>query len=376
MSIIKRVDPRRPFHITPAGLRRIVLGEAAESAALHGGAGVATRQPAGKVARLGRAPVRWLMAVAHADRGRIGEPQRQAIAAAALLAAPDTGVVAVVLGPLEEDLAPFGADRIVVLADLDAATFQPEREVAAVGAEIAALDPAHVFMADTADADGDLARRLAVAHNATTAAHVVEIDRAHVGVRWSGGVLARAELPRFVLLEAGAVDTALPFVGAGERAEPSRPATAAPIAVCRDLGITEADATTVALEEADFIVSAGNGVQNVATLEALAGTLGAAIGASRVAVDDGKFPRDKQIGATGKTVSASAYVAVGISGAVQHLQGIKDCRYVIAINKDAGAPIVKRADLTLVGDAEELMQAVLTRIAQARAQHEIPEAAP
>jgi electron transfer flavoprotein alpha subunit len=88
-------------------------------------------------------------------------------------------------------------------------------------------------------------------------------------------------------------------------------------------------------------------------------------------VDDGKLPRDKQIGATGKTVSASAYVAIGISGAVQHLQGIKDCRYVIAINRDAGAPIVKRADLTVIGDAEDVMQALLVRIAQARAQREV-----
>ena len=105
----------------------------------------------------------------------------------------------------------------------------------------------------------------------------------------------------------------------------------------------------------------------------MAGALGASVGASRVAVDEGKFARDRQIGATGKAVSASAYVAVGISGAVQHLQGIKDCRHVIAINRDAGAPIIKRADLSIIGDAEDVMQALITRIGQARAQHEIPE---
>ena len=103
-------------------------------------------------------------------------------------------------------------------------------------------------------------------------------------------------------------------------------------------------------------------------------TLGAAVGASRVAVDDGRFSRDKQIGATGKTVSARGYIAVGISGAVQHLQGIKDCQHVIAVNRDAGAPIVGRADLSVIGDAEEVMQALLTRIAQARKQRELPEA--
>ncbi len=187
-------------------------------------------------------------------------------------------------------------------------------------------------------------------------------------------MLAHAALPRFVLLEAGAVDASLPFVGPAEILKPEDlPKLPQTQEACRDLGLDEQDAASIALEEADFIVGAGNGVRNVATLEELARTLGAAVGASRVAVDDGKFPRNKQIGATGKTVSASAYVAVGISGAVQHLQGIKDCRHVIAINRDAGAPIVKRADLTVVGDAEELMQALLTRIAQARAQREMPE---
>jgi len=107
-------------------------------------------------------------------------------------------------------------------------------------------------------------------------------------------------------------------------------------------------------------------VQNVATLESLAHTLEASIGASRVAVDDGKFSRDKQIGASGKTVSASAYLAIGISGAVQHLQGIKDCRHVIAINTDASAPMVKRADLSVIGDAEEIMSALITLIAEAK----------
>ena len=85
-----------------------------------------------------------------------------------------------------------------------------------------------------------------------------------------------------------------------------------------------------------------------------------------VAVDDGKFARDRQIGATGKTVSASAYIAVGISGAVQHLQGIKDCRHVIAINRDNSAPIVKRADLSIIGDAEAIMQALISAIAEVK----------
>jgi electron transfer flavoprotein alpha subunit len=167
-------------------------------------------------------------------------------------------------------------------------------------------------------------------------------------------------------LEAGAVDASLPFIGAAEPVDLALPAANAAVAGrVRDLGLEAVDAQQVSLEEADFIVSAGNGVQNVDTFAAMANAFGAVIGASRVAVDEGRFTRDKQVGATGKTVTATTYIAVGISGAVQHLQGIKDCRHVIAINRDAGAPIVKRADLTLIGDAEAIMQAVLAGAAAA-----------
>jgi electron transfer flavoprotein alpha subunit len=178
---------------------------------------------------------------------------------------------------------------------------------------------------------------------------------------------AARKLPEVVLLAPNAVDPKLPFVGAGERVmwrfdgEP-----ASQQGVVRDLGIEEIDAAQLALEEADFIVSAGNGVSDVPAFERLAATLGAAIGASRVAVDDGKFTRDKQIGATGKTVEASVYIAFGISGAVQHLQGIKDCRHVIAVNLDASAPIAKRANLTLIADAQETIAALNEAAAAAR----------
>ena len=83
-------------------------------------------------------------------------------------------------------------------------------------------------------------------------------------------------------------------------------------------------------------------------------------------MDDGKFARDKQIGATGKTVDASVYIAFGISGAVQHLQGIKDCRHVIAVNLDASAPIAKRANLTIVADTAETIAALTDAAAAAR----------
>jgi electron transfer flavoprotein alpha subunit len=146
------------------------------------------------------------------------------------------------------------------------------------------------------------------------------------------------------------VEPKLPFVGAGERLaadfiHPTGDAAGAAGAAdaYRDLGLDEIDAAQVALE-ADFIVSAGNGVSDIAAFERLAGVFGAAIGASRVAVDNGHFTRDKQVGATGKTVEAS------VCYRVRHLRrgaasaGIKDCRHVIAVNLDGSAPIAKRAN--------------------------------
>lgn len=375
MTGIKRVDPRRPYRITPAGLRRIVLGNlggAGSLAAEHG----QSQATAPKPFRTQQTPQRWYMAIAHTSRGRLDAHAREAFAAAAILAAPATGVIGVILGELNDDAGELAADRIAVVQDFDAGRFQPARELAVIEALIAKYEPEHIFFPDNALGDGDLGRRLIASQNFDAATHGVEIDHNHVAVAWSGGS-ARAEmpLPRVILLEAGAVDPVLPFVGAGEPV-PVSEMLGVPVTkeFTRDLGIETMQAADIALEEADFIVSGGNGVQNVATLKALAKALGAAVGASRVAVDDGRFQRDRQIGASGKTVSASAYIAVGISGAVQHLQGIKDCRHVIAFNRDAGAPIAKRADLTVIGDAEDVMQALITRVSQARNQREIVEA--
>ncbi|WP_211460910.1 electron transfer flavoprotein subunit alpha/FixB family protein [Collimonas silvisoli] len=378
---IRRINPRRPFTLNADGLKRIVLGQAGDSDSSQVQIQQPSHQPA-KPVRLavGAVTTQSLLAVAHSDRGALDEHARQTVAAAALLADGATEVALLVFGELHDDAALLGADRCIVLPQYGGNLFAPEAELAALRALIEELQPAHVLIPDNGVAASDLGRRLGAAvADASIATHVVEISKSGLAAyRQQRSLLARRSLSHIILLEPDAVDARLPFLGRGEIAEPLAATLAAvgdkaaSSSAYLDLGSKTMAASQMELDEADFIVSAGNGVDDVALFNSLANALDAAVGASRVAVDDGKFKRDKQIGATGKTVSASAYLAFGISGAVQHLQGIKDCRHVIAVNLDASAPMIKRADLSIIGDAQELMTALLDQVRQARSAEVAP----
>ncbi len=131
------------------------------------------------------------------------------------------------------------------------------------------------------------------------------------------------------------------------------------------LEIRPVDPFEMELEEAEVIVAGGAGVggpEGFARLGELARRLGGAVGASRVAVDAGWVPYHRQVGQSGRVVAPRLYIACGISGAVHHLAGIRDAETVVAINTDAHAPIVPRADLALVGDVRAVVSSLIERL--------------
>lgn len=131
-------------------------------------------------------------------------------------------------------------------------------------------------------------------------------------------------------------------------------------------GKTAERSSRISLAEAEIVVSGGRGVGSAEGftqyVEALADQIGAAVGATRAIVDAGWRPYSEQVGQTGKTVQPKAYIAIGISGAVQHLSGMNKSKVIVAINRDAEAPIFKIADYGIVGDVNQLVPAILEKL--------------
>src|SRR6266852_6250973 len=146
-----------------------------------------------------------------------------------------------------------------------------------------------------------------------------------------------------------------PACGARIRQKPEAP--------CRE------SARAVDLTAADIIVSVGRGIKekdNIHIVEELANAMGAELAASRPICDAGWLPMERQVGSSGQTVAPKVYMAIGISGAIQHLVGMKGAKTIVAINKDANAPIFEVADYGIVGDLFEVVPALVAEVKKAK----------
>ncbi len=302
--------------------------------------------------------------------GRVSEHDRDVLGAARLLADGGAGAV-VALGATHSDLgsaglparsqsgfalAEAGADRVIPCANAG-----PEQRAASVLAAIRHFEPRHVVFPDTIPGGGDVGRRVAARLGERPATAIVAFEPGRVIRRGGAGEFGLAP-PRILLVRPEAAE---PVTGARHEARPLAPLDEATDGRIADEGWLPVDASSVPLAEADVIVAAGNGVTDWTAFHAVAASLGAAEAGSRAVCDAGHLSRERQVGASGTLVEPRLYLAFGIAGATQHLEGIRRCERVVAVNTDLHADMVKRADLAVIADAQAVMPA-LARLAQSR----------
>lgn len=315
----------------------------------------------GPTVRIVEDPAFLVLVVPDQPRGEMTAHDRQLIAAGRVLADAGGGAV-VVLAPDRDthvDLAEAGADRLIKV-DFELFTdYCPERRAASVLDAVEVLKPRHVLFAESADGGADIARRVAASLGERLFPGVQNLTPTQAGRRARGGSSELSHAPpRLMTIALDAVPP-LEDVRHEARVLPAPAQAPHPASGIRDARPLAVDPDRLSLAEADFIVSAGNGINDWAGFAELAEALGATRGGSRVVCDAGHLPRDRQIGASGTLVTARCYFALGIAGAPQHLQGITEVKHVIAVNTDLHAEMIKRADLAIVADAQAVMPALI-----------------
>lgn len=354
-----RKNPHAVGFIGPNGLKRIDRSGAQQGGGSKRSAAAEVQLPLHQVT----APAFYIAVVPDMVGGRLSSHDRDLLGLAHSLAGSDGAVLAVVFGEHKEsNFTGNGVDRLLLIDGEQFEGYAPEQRVQGLRAVDNQFSPRHWLLPDSRTGGGELGRRFAAALGERPATRVWQVkDGLSSGRAGAGQQDLVRNLPRLIL---AAAECAEPVSETRHEALPVELSTGVARSLSRieDLGPVAVDPAAIAMAEAEFIVSGGNGVKDWALFHRATAALGATEGASRVAVDDGFMPRNRQVGATGTWVTARVYVAVGISGAIQHLQGIGACDKVVAINMDPGCDMIKRADLSVIGDSAAILQALIEAV--------------
>jgi electron transfer flavoprotein alpha subunit len=323
--------------------------------------------------------VSHVLAVLEARDGALRKVSHEVVTAARRLAdglGAEVHAIGLGAGALggAETLGRFGADTVVTATNPAFARYAPEGYARAVADRVRKEGSLAVVFAATATGK-DLAPRVAARLGVALAADVTELAVDGGAVLATRPVYAGKALLKVKVTGRPLVLSVRPSVFTP--VEQPQAGTAATVAVDTPAGrvvvkeIKAAEAGAVDVAEAPIVISGGRGLKepaNFKVLEQLAQAFGgkAAVGASRAVVDAGWRPHADQVGQTGKTVSPSLYIAVGISGAIQHLAGMRTSKVIVAINKDKDAPIFKVADYGIVGDLFEIVPKLADEVKKLR----------
>jgi electron transfer flavoprotein alpha subunit len=283
--------------------------------------------------------------------------------AAALGGSVESALLGSGLGDLANMLAQHGATKVYVADDDELAVYSSEGYADTLATLIDQIEPAVVLLGATA-MGWDLGPRLAARLGVGLASDCIGLEIVDGRLLATRPIFAGKALAKVKLNGDPQMATVRPNVLAAPEPDASATAMIEPVTASTDrvrakvVEIAGAGEGEIDVAEADTIVSGGRGVagpEGFAPISSLAKTLGAAVGASRAAVDAGWIEHAHQVGQTGKTVTPNLYIACGISGAIQHLAGMKTSKAIVAVNKDPDAPIFKVANYGIVGDLFEVV---------------------